>query len=187
MTITRVRTTERSFDWPSLLSNPFWRKLHKRILLFLQNQVGGYQYSYSVQDSYTRNNFGHTENRHADTTSGQYHVLLPDGRVQTVEYSVDPYSGFVAKVVYDGKPSGYAAPPPPKTSSSYLPSPSYAKPNYVPAPHPHQPVLYHPPPAPVAPPPPYPTYHSPQPAPSPPSYSAPLFRKSTYVPGLVNN
>lgn len=28
-------------------------------------------------------------------------MLLPDGRVQTVRYSVDRYSGFQARVVYD--------------------------------------------------------------------------------------
>ena len=43
-----------------------------------------YTYSYSVQDDYTSNNYGATENRDGYATSGSYYVALPDGRLQKV-------------------------------------------------------------------------------------------------------
>lgn len=55
--------------------------------------------------------FGHSENRKGDSTKGRYFVQLPDGRLQTVDYYVDGYSGYVARVSYDGKGAsgeGYA-------------------------------------------------------------------------------
>jgi hypothetical protein len=50
--------------------------------------------------------FGHMEMRDGDRTDGKYFVQLPDGRLQTVTYYVDGYSGYVAKVSYDGEGSG---------------------------------------------------------------------------------
>jgi len=79
-----------------------------------------YKFSYQVEDGYSGNQFGHSENRLGSSTAGAYHVLLPDGRVQTVEYTVDSYDGYKAKVQYQGsthhpnkllhtigKPAGY--------------------------------------------------------------------------------
>jgi len=93
---------------------------------------GGYSYNWNVIDSYSGNDYGHREDRAfsksgLDETKGSYHVLLPDGRVQTVTYYVDPYGGYQAKVLYAGE-ANYAP---------YAPQPSYhAQPAYTPAPLP---------------------------------------------------
>ena len=55
-----------------------------------------------MEDNYSGNQFGHTENRHGGDTAGAYHVRLPDGRLQTVQYTVDHYGGYRATVVYEG-------------------------------------------------------------------------------------
>ncbi len=55
-------------------------------LLFFYIQ-GQYKFSYAVDDGYSGNQFGHTENRFGPDTVGAYHVLLPDGRLQTVSYT----------------------------------------------------------------------------------------------------
>ena len=62
---------------------------------------GQYNFSYQVEDGYSGNQFGHSENRLGSATTGAYHVLLPDGRVQTVEYTVDSYAGYKATVHYE--------------------------------------------------------------------------------------
>ena len=54
----------------------------------------GYIFSYAVEDDYSGNQFGHTENRHGGDTAGAYHVRLPDGRLQTVQYTVDHLGGY---------------------------------------------------------------------------------------------
>eukprot|EP00095_Tigriopus_kingsejongensis_P008664 maker-scaffold72_size415059-snap-gene-0.9 protein:Tk08664 transcript:maker-scaffold72_size415059-snap-gene-0.9-mRNA-1 annotation:"rna-directed dna polymerase from mobile element jockey-like" len=56
---------------------------------------GQYSFGYKVHDGY--NNFGHQETRHGGNTKGSYHVKLPNGKLQTVNYHVDGYSGYVAK------------------------------------------------------------------------------------------
>ncbi|CAG0921287.1 unnamed protein product [Notodromas monacha] len=46
--------------------------------------------------------FGHSETRDGQKTTGAYFVELPDGRLQRVDYFVDGYSGYVARVSYSG-------------------------------------------------------------------------------------
>ena len=56
-----------------------------------------YEYEWQVNDNYSKNNYGQTEERDGSNTVGSYFVLLPDGRTQRVSYSVDPYGGSVYK------------------------------------------------------------------------------------------
>merc|ERR1712025_1031424 len=60
---------------------------------------GPYRYGYAVQDD-IGNDFNKQETSDGGTVQGQYSVLLPDGRIQTVTYSVAPNTGFVAEVTY---------------------------------------------------------------------------------------
>ena len=63
-----------------------------------------YNYAYAVADDYSGANFGANEARDGYATNGEYHVALPDGRIQTVTYSVgDGYTGYVADVTYSGE------------------------------------------------------------------------------------
>ena len=62
-----------------------------------------YSFNYGVADDYSGAKFAQTETADGKTTSGSYSVNLPDGRVQTVTYTVDPYSGYVADVKYEGQ------------------------------------------------------------------------------------
>ncbi len=69
--------------------------------------------AYGYGDGYGKDaaEFGHEESRYGDKTQGRYVVELPDGRVQVVEYVVDGYSGFQAKVTYEGEGNVYEARP----------------------------------------------------------------------------
>ena len=87
-----------------------------------------YGYEYAVQDDYSGANFGQNEKRDGYSTSGQYRVLLPDGRTQIVTYhTADAYSGNVAEVVYEGTPHYGPAPKP-------VHKPIHPVPAYKPAP-----------------------------------------------------
>ena len=68
---------------------------------------------------------------------GSYHVALPDGRIQTVTYSVDGYGGYVADVSYSGQ-AVYpeARPYAPPAPAPYNPAPAPAPAPYRPAPAP---------------------------------------------------
>jgi len=135
---------------------------------------GGYSYNWNVLDKYSGNDYGHQEDRALsksglDETKGSYSVLLPDGRVQTVTYYVDPYNGYQAKVLYDGEV--YAP-----NEVAYAPQASYPQNVYQPAPPvsykpaPAPPVTYKPAPAPLAPAP-YKPFTFPTPAPYKPAPS----------------
>ncbi|XP_047471372.1 pro-resilin-like [Penaeus chinensis] len=87
-----------------------------------------YDFNYAVNDPSSANDFGHQETRDGDNTQGSYYVLLPDGRLQRVTYSVNGDSGYVADVTYEGE-AQYSAPQatygPPQPSYN-PPTPSYA-------------------------------------------------------------
>lgn len=73
------------------------------ILIFFHQQfqyASGYAFGYRVRDSHTGNDYGHTQNRDTDgITRGEYHIRLPDGRIQNVKYTADE-KGFHADVSY---------------------------------------------------------------------------------------
>ncbi|XP_050720228.1 uncharacterized protein LOC127000530 isoform X2 [Eriocheir sinensis] len=62
-----------------------------------------YSFDWAVKDDYSGNDFGHQENRDGYNTQGSYYVLLPDGRVERVTYTVNKDSGFVATVEFEGE------------------------------------------------------------------------------------
>jgi len=67
------------------------------------NDLAEYSFEYGVADSISGSQFGDQESRSGGLTQGQYQVALPDGRVQTVTYTVDGPSGYVATVEYSGE------------------------------------------------------------------------------------
>jgi len=138
-------------------------------------EAANYAYQYAVKDQYAGVDFSADESRQADNTEGSYKVLLPDGRVQTVVYSVNgPEGGYVADVVYDGEakiaPASYKPAPAPYKPApapyqpAPAPAPSKAAPAPAPAPVPAPAPAYKPAPAPAYQPAPAPAY---KPKPSP--------------------
>lgn len=61
-----------------------------------------YEYKYDVEDPEKTLYFGANEVGDAEgKVVGGYRVLLPDGRLMTVEYTVQGDSGFVPKISFD--------------------------------------------------------------------------------------
>ncbi|XP_041449073.1 LOW QUALITY PROTEIN: uncharacterized protein LOC111075645 [Drosophila obscura] len=68
----------------------------------LQQYASKYAFGYRIRDFHTGNDFGHKQNRDFHgVTRGQYHILLPDGRIQNVIYHADD-TGFHADVSFEG-------------------------------------------------------------------------------------
>ncbi|XP_064118889.1 cuticle protein 19-like [Macrobrachium nipponense] len=87
-----------------------------------------FNFDYAVNDHYKGLDYGHKSNSDGNLVTGEYHVLLPDGRTQIVTYTADHYKGYQAEVRYEGEakypePAPYHAPKP-----SYHPTPAYGHP-----------------------------------------------------------
>lgn len=54
-----------------------------------------------MDDVQTGTKFGHSEQRDGDLTTGEYNVLLPDGRKQVVEYEAG-LEGYKPQIRYEG-------------------------------------------------------------------------------------
>merc|ERR1711981_1268739 len=103
-----------------------------------------FAYEYGVKDEYSGANFGQNEVQDEyGTVTGEYRVLLPDGRTQIVTYTADHEHGYVAEVTYEGvahyepyhpKPAPYH----PKPAPYHAPKPAPYHPLPKPAP------VYHP-------------------------------------------
>ena len=86
-----------------------------------------FAFEYGVADDYSGAKFNAAETTDGKTLSGSYSVNLPDGRVQTVTYTADPYGygGYVANVAYTGE----------AVYPEYKPAPYHPAPAYKPAPY----------------------------------------------------
>ena len=74
---------------------------HFSLLFKAANPAAAYQYQWEVSDPEGNNFYGAGERRDGAITSGSYFVLLPDGRRQRVDYTVNGADGYVATVTYD--------------------------------------------------------------------------------------
>ncbi|CAH0585844.1 unnamed protein product [Chrysodeixis includens] len=67
-----------------------------------------YEYKYDVEDQEKALYFGANESGDAQgKVVGGYKVLLPDGRLMTVEYTVEGESGFVPKISFEDNASPF--------------------------------------------------------------------------------
>ncbi|XP_073965721.1 uncharacterized protein isoform X1 [Choristoneura fumiferana] len=74
-------------------------------------EPANYNFGYMVNDFQEGTDFGHHEERQEERAQGEYHVVLPDGRKQTVSYEADE-RGFKPHISYEdtdatGRAGGY--------------------------------------------------------------------------------
>ncbi|RZF32538.1 hypothetical protein LSTR_LSTR011317 [Laodelphax striatellus] len=67
-----------------------------------QDEPVNYEFYYEVVEPQYYLEFGHKESRQGEVARGSYHVLLPDGRTQLVEYQADE-NGYRPTVTYQQK------------------------------------------------------------------------------------
>ncbi|XP_063543218.1 pro-resilin-like [Cydia strobilella] len=63
-------------------------------------EPANYNFGYMVNDFEEGTDFGHHEERQDERAEGEYHVVLPDGRKQTVSYEADE-RGFKPHISYE--------------------------------------------------------------------------------------
>ena len=63
-------------------------------------RAAGYNYAYSVDGGSYGPAFHKQEESNGEETEGEYSVRLPDGRLQTVKYTVRGKEGYRARVSY---------------------------------------------------------------------------------------
>ncbi|KAI5638254.1 insect cuticle protein domain-containing protein [Phthorimaea operculella] len=63
-------------------------------------EPASYNFGYMVNDFQEGTDFGHHEERQDERAEGEYHVVLPDGRKQTVSYEADE-GGFKPHISYE--------------------------------------------------------------------------------------
>ncbi|KAG8317341.1 hypothetical protein J6590_029914 [Homalodisca vitripennis] len=66
------------------------------------SEEANYSFMYEVKDAESGNDFGHMESRMGEVATGSYHVMLPDGRMQKVDYVADQ-DGYKPTVTYTGE------------------------------------------------------------------------------------
>ncbi|XP_042883550.1 uncharacterized protein LOC122260376, partial [Penaeus japonicus] len=98
-----------------------------------RDQLKPYVFAYSITDPRNGADFGQAEESDGSVVSGQYHVLLPDGRRQMVHYRADPVNGFVSEVEYlENHLPGSGGFPFPSTSPNGSPSATGYSPSAAP-------------------------------------------------------
>ncbi|RVE49920.1 hypothetical protein evm_005388 [Chilo suppressalis] len=72
------------------------------------SEPANYNFGYMVNDYQEGTDFGHHEERQEESARGEYHVVLPDGRKQTVSYEADE-RGFKPHITYEDTENDAAA------------------------------------------------------------------------------
>lgn len=83
-----------------------------------------FDFGYIVEDDETESAYGHKSNSDGQQVTGQYRVLLPDGRTQIVTYTADRENGYRAEVTYEGEAREWV--PPQSEESHEQPKASYS-------------------------------------------------------------
>lgn len=74
---------------------------NKWFSIFFLDKIFQYEYQYEVKDPEKQLFFDKNEIGDADgNVRGKYSVWLPDGRLMTVDYKVDPKSGFQPTITF---------------------------------------------------------------------------------------
>ena len=97
-----------------------------------------YNFAWAVKDEPSYNDYAHTESSDGKAVTGEYRVVLPDGRTQIVTYKADDY-GYVADVKYEGEAKYPEYKPAYKAAYPAYPEPAYPKPAYPAYPKPAYP------------------------------------------------